>query len=346
MIRVSRGGGLEPRALRRARYAHLALCRARIGAGESLDRSDFVDYAGGRDRILAAQFERCAYCERLKDACEVDLEHFRPCAKYWWLTWSWSNQLVSCKRCNGPNHKGDKFPLLDESRRLAAEDAPPGDEEPFLIDPSTEDPIDYIRFVRVKGMWVPMPRNGSVRGRETIQLLGLDTLGPRYDRHWRDVILPRVKAIKVAIATGNVRRIQKEWGRALRELFHSKATFQALTFDALSDVFKAAIRERWRLDLPRPGSVVPGPVPDEPFVAELRPGSREAVYRLPGKASAEEVRWTVLVLCAERAMTYRELARYLTRREETVATCVRPLVDQGRLQRMGNTKPYRFALVR
>lgn len=343
MIRVSRGEDPEPVALRRARYHHLARLRARIAMGEIPSRSDFCDYAHGKAQILTAQHERCAFCERPRDGCEVDVEHFRPCSRYWWLAWSWDNQLAACKRCNGSSHKGDNFPLRDEARRLVAEEMPPGAEEPLLIDPSAEDPIDHIQFKRVAGLWVPVPRNGSVRGRETIKTLGLRLFEPRYTDHWVDFIKPRIDMINDAIRSGVARRIHRTWQATLNRLFRPQAIFQALAYDALKQAFPDQFRAQWQLDLPRPGAVSCVTHAEE-FADELGSGSREAVYRLPAKASAAEMQWAVLVLCAERPMTYRELARYLTRRKETVAACVRSLVDQGRLQRMGHTKPYRFAL--
>jgi uncharacterized protein (TIGR02646 family) len=68
-------------------------------------------------------YEKCAYCESYIKNDFGDIEHFRPknrlknedtkCDKsysYYWLSFSWSNLIPSCKRCNGK--KSSCFDIL------------------------------------------------------------------------------------------------------------------------------------------------------------------------------------------------------------------------------------------
>lgn len=116
----------------------------------------------------------CAYCEADYDVTQpVDVEHFRPKGGveiggalsqpgYWWLAAAWENLLPSCIRCNRTEKieqyggstvlsgKLNEFPLIDDTKRAKA----PGQEaleEPMLIDPSLEDPSDFIKFVDHNG---------------------------------------------------------------------------------------------------------------------------------------------------------------------------------------------------
>jgi len=68
-------------------------------------------------------YEKCAYCESYIKNDFGEIEHFRPknrlknedtkCDKsysYYWLSFSWSNLIPSCKRCNGA--KSNCFDIL------------------------------------------------------------------------------------------------------------------------------------------------------------------------------------------------------------------------------------------
>jgi uncharacterized protein (TIGR02646 family) len=68
-------------------------------------------------------YEKCAYCESYIKNDFGEIEHFRPknssknedtkCDKsysYYWLSFSWSNLIPSCKRCNGK--KSNCFDIL------------------------------------------------------------------------------------------------------------------------------------------------------------------------------------------------------------------------------------------
>jgi uncharacterized protein (TIGR02646 family) len=179
VIRIERGE--EPVGLAEIRSKKLADARAAAASDEKLDTSG---YNLAREPLHAAQYRKCCWCEQAVLATYNDVEHYRPKSYYWWLSWTWENLLFACARCNR-SHKGKAFPLEDGSRRLVAEQAPPGDERPLLIDPGNEDPGLYIRFAKVGGHWIPVPRDGSQRGLITIELLGLDRMEllDLYDDH-------------------------------------------------------------------------------------------------------------------------------------------------------------------
>jgi uncharacterized protein (TIGR02646 family) len=136
---------------------------------------------------------KCAYCETLLTAAPGDVENFRPKSLvadpdgnregYWWLAYVWENLLLACGRCNRL-HKLNKFPI----------DGPPApplttgpalqSERPLLIDPTFEDPSEYLSFDE-RGRARPAPSLEALKTRSerdwklrrattTIELLGLN----------------------------------------------------------------------------------------------------------------------------------------------------------------------------
>ena len=71
--------------------------------------------------------ERCMYCV---DSHGCDIEHFRPKANFPSLIYHWENLLLCCTECG--RFKGDRFP---EANGMAQ-----------LIDPSIEEPWDFLDF--------------------------------------------------------------------------------------------------------------------------------------------------------------------------------------------------------
>ncbi|RYU92703.1 HNH endonuclease [Emticicia agri] len=75
-------------------------------------------WKGAKERLFMESNNKCAYCEAsTKIVSPGDVEHFRPKSKYWWLAYCYDNYLVSCSVCNSV-FKGNKFPLLDETKAL------------------------------------------------------------------------------------------------------------------------------------------------------------------------------------------------------------------------------------
>ena len=131
------------------------------------------------------QHSKCIYCECRLNGDYGHVEHFRPKGGYaippssklfkpgyFWLAYEWNNLLLSCSTCN-TSYKQNFFALEDESTRdIAGQDI--SRESPLLIDPSKENPADFIEFH--EHVLAPKMIDGveSRKGRYTIDLLGLN----------------------------------------------------------------------------------------------------------------------------------------------------------------------------
>ena len=82
-------------------------------------------------QILASMSDRRERCMFCSDSRSTDIEHFWPKVRYPQRVFQWHNLLWICAGCN--RQKGDRFPL---DRQL----------HPLLIDPTAEDPWDFLYF--------------------------------------------------------------------------------------------------------------------------------------------------------------------------------------------------------
>jgi 5-methylcytosine-specific restriction endonuclease McrA len=174
----------------------------------------FAAYKG--DDVVAALnklfHHKCAYCESsYKATSPADIEHFRPKGAivirgergekdkrdrpgYYWLAATWENLLASCPDCNrarthpfkdpgdeeempGVRGKANKFPLIDEKRRVRT---PPTQGEGteagqrLLIDPCRDRPEAHLEFLHDGLIWAKKTRSGySRKGIESILAYGL-----------------------------------------------------------------------------------------------------------------------------------------------------------------------------
>jgi uncharacterized protein (TIGR02646 family) len=106
-------------------------------------------------------FGKCAYCESFILHTEYgNIEHFRPKSKYPEKCFDWNNLLLSCNICNGKKYKGDNFPIISE--------------EPLIIDPTKENPNNYLcfEFDLATGTANVLPQN--IKGETSIEILGLN----------------------------------------------------------------------------------------------------------------------------------------------------------------------------
>jgi uncharacterized protein (TIGR02646 family) len=107
--------------------------------------------------------KKCWYCEVVQSRSDKDVEHFRPkkavaSAKnhdgYKWLAFDYKNFRYSCQFCNRIREdkvnnrkggKGNKFPLIEESKRAYS---PGGEvyEKPKLLDPCIEADVNLLDF--------------------------------------------------------------------------------------------------------------------------------------------------------------------------------------------------------
>ena len=225
-------------------------------AATGFDREQLGNrYTEVKGVLCARQWYKCCYCEKICEVVGNDLEHFRPASLYWWLSWTWSNLFFACPNCNRWA-KNDEFPLADPVARLVPEQDPPQLEKPLLVDPATEDPMDSIHFVfeEKSGRWLPRPRGASVRGAETIRVLGLDrqALLENFKRHVDNSVAPDVEHLRGLMAAGNEVEVGAFWTTLVRRGLQRTSYFTALTHDALDHFFPADVRLHWGLNLPRP----------------------------------------------------------------------------------------------
>lgn len=265
MIRLHRGA--EPPALAKARDgAGGELARVRVLASPSSDDIDDKYRCVAEDLWRAQQF-KCAYCEGQEQKKRNDVEHFRPKARidpcdgkafipgYWWLAWSWSNLLFSCRNCNQSPAKVDKFPIEAGSKRLVAEEEPPGAEMPLILDPYIDEPMNHLVFKRarfgLRERWGPIPL--TTRGKRTIEILLLDRddLLDLYEKHVEDHIRPGIDHLHEAIALGNPAMVQSAWRHVARVTERGRP-FSALAYDALDALVPESLRQTWTLSLSRP----------------------------------------------------------------------------------------------
>lgn len=133
--------------------------------------------------LLDIQHGKCCFCEQ-KRPCgrEGDVEHFRPKTGfqidnsnalvkpgYYWLAYDFYNLFYACKVCN-QEYKKNFFPLVDETKRAYSHHDDFRLEECLIIHPEFDNPEDHIEFVAE----IAKPKNNSLKGKVTIELVGLN----------------------------------------------------------------------------------------------------------------------------------------------------------------------------
>lgn len=149
-----------------------------------LFNSDIYGHNDVKTALKKIQKDTCCFCEsKITEVAYGDIEHFRPkgafqIAKgdplqrpgYFWLAYDWGNLLFACQICNS-SYKKNLFPLVDETKRAHSHAFSINHEEPIIINPLMEEPSMHI------GFYQEIPYGKTQRGKETIQLLGLDRAG-------------------------------------------------------------------------------------------------------------------------------------------------------------------------
>jgi len=109
---------------------------------------------------MAGVTERCMYCV---DSAGSDIEHFWPKTPHPEKMYQWANLLIACAPCG--RFKGTQFPL-------SARD------EPLLIDPSAENPWEFLDFDPETGnlnaRYLLAAGEFSAKGEATVRVLRLD----------------------------------------------------------------------------------------------------------------------------------------------------------------------------
>lgn len=116
-----------------------------------------------KETLRHVSFNKCWYCESYVDREHGAIDHFRPKGKvrdtehpgYWWLTYDWKNYRFSCTYCNSQtidpdtevlSGKWDRFPLLNESRRVTDPNGNIHEEQPTLLDPTKSSDPGLLSF--------------------------------------------------------------------------------------------------------------------------------------------------------------------------------------------------------
>ncbi|MDY0850431.1 retron system putative HNH endonuclease [Bacillus thuringiensis] len=136
---------------------------------------------GVKDELNNMFKGKCCYCETdITSATHGDIEHFRPKGAieiypkklsypgYYWLAMDWNNLLLSCRICNA-NHKGNKFPLVNESRRIKGP-LDKNEEEVLLLNPCEDNPDDHLIFTNLGHVII---KDNSPKGKASIETYGL-----------------------------------------------------------------------------------------------------------------------------------------------------------------------------
>ena len=176
-----------------------------------------------RQRIATALDDcfhsKCAYCEQV---AAKDIEHFFPKSAYPNRMFRWDNFLRGCKNCN--NAKRDQFPTF---RR-----------RPLLLDPCTDDPLDYFAYDFATGVTGINSHPDRIRrGMATRDLFQLDQEPLREERRIKlsavTYLLARV--VEEEPVTRETRiRLQQEllpsrpWLAIVRSLFRRDSDYTPL----------------------------------------------------------------------------------------------------------------------
>lgn len=130
---------------------------------------------------------RCAYCE---DSLADEVEHIRPKNFFPEYAFVWENYLFACGPCNGP--KGSRYGVLNrdvvEEFVRARNDpiARPPTGSPALIDPRTENPLDFLYLdlggttpegAEVQGTFEYFPSDIAPSGAQARAAFTIDVLG-------------------------------------------------------------------------------------------------------------------------------------------------------------------------
>ena len=164
---------------------------------------------------------KCAYCESDVGVNQPgDIDHWRPKGAledkdgrpimlqstdsktgaivstkhlgYYWLSYDWSNLLLSCERCNRVVRlngqrvgKGAQFPVVGFRAVEPGEEAK---EHPLLINPMFDDPREHMQIRLRDAMIVPK----TERGQATIDIFGLNIREPLVTARLRSIQTTRL----------------------------------------------------------------------------------------------------------------------------------------------------------
>ena len=138
-----------------------------------------------RDMLKKIYHNKCAYCETKFTRSYINIEHYRPKSKYYFLAYSWSNLLPICQVCN--TTKSNHSELSDENLRLKYNNETLQDvqyktkdynlvEKPLFIHPDIDD-YENLFYFNTKGkMLINTKHRDKKRIEYTIQRSKLNEL--------------------------------------------------------------------------------------------------------------------------------------------------------------------------
>lgn len=184
---------------------------AAVSISDKIYKGEYKDAEGKsqsqvRDYLNKYYHGKCAYCEQ---TCKAEIEHYRPKKGvtedkthdgYYWLCYTWSNLVPSCRYCNTEGGKGNKFPIINNANRVKspsfnsskldnkkcqANSSPLIDEEPFLLHPEVDkNPDKHLAFKisdDKNGMTI-VGTDAKKRGEKTIDICNLNRKDLRQNR--------------------------------------------------------------------------------------------------------------------------------------------------------------------
>lgn len=132
--------------------------------------------------LICSGSQRCGYCE---DSCADEVEHFKPKDLYPERVFDWENYIYACGPCNAPkknsfavfSDKTGRF--LDVTRKKSDPIIPPDSGSAVLIDPRTENALDYMQIDLLGTfLFLPLAPKGTrdyERADYTIKVLRLNS---------------------------------------------------------------------------------------------------------------------------------------------------------------------------
>lgn len=124
--------------------------------------------------------------------CEINeanqIEHFRPKSVFPSLLYAWENYLYACEQCN--KFKGSRFPIFSSANEVmepGRSESEPARGPAVLIDPRSEDPMEYIVLDKDTGVLMPRHEAGTLgflRAENTIEILNLNEVESMCVARW------------------------------------------------------------------------------------------------------------------------------------------------------------------
>lgn len=163
------------------------------------------------EELRKCQGSKCCFCE--KPIANGQVEHFRPKngwqqahgvgnaltkPGYYWLAYRWENMLIACSECNQNGQKGNLFPI--SGIRATTPNCNLTLEAKVIIDPSEEDPTNYISFNKE----VPVGVDITGRGNANIRIFKLKDradLSGRVDKIKLYEVIKLLAEVKTPIGT-------------------------------------------------------------------------------------------------------------------------------------------------